>query len=100
MTFDTWTDDAWTDQNKCKDSRSFIRANSTIDELKDTTPTKMFVCGLGRENFDYVVDINANISKNKEQERDLKFVDRELKLDVVDKTVTQTLNINKKNVTY
>ncbi|WZZ46376.1 hypothetical protein YC2023_042635 [Brassica napus] len=42
----------------------------------------MFVCGLGRENFDYVVDINANISKNKEQERDLKFVDRELKLDV------------------
>ena len=60
----------------------------------------MFVCGLGRENFDYVVDINANISKNKGQERDLKFVDRELKLDVVDKTVTQTLNINKKNVTY
>ena len=88
------------DGDECKNSRSFIRANSTIAELNDTTPTTMFVCGLGRENFDYVVDMDANISKNKKQERDLKFVDRELKLDVVDRTVTQTLNINKKKVTY
>ena len=53
----------------------------------------MFVCGRGREDFDYVVDIDANITMNKEQERSLKFVYRELKLDVVDRVVTQTLNI-------
>ena len=38
----------------------------------------------------------ANITINKEQERSLKFVDRELKLDVVDRVVTQTLNIDNK----
>ncbi|KAL0654395.1 hypothetical protein Bca4012_097086 [Brassica carinata] len=55
----------------------------------------MFVCGRGGEDFDYVVDIDANITMNKEQERSLKFVYRELKLDVVDRVVTQTLNIFK-----
>ncbi|KAF3610637.1 hypothetical protein DY000_02050693 [Brassica cretica] len=45
----------------------------------------MFVCGRGREDIDYVVDIDANITMNKEQERSLKFVDKELKLDVVDR---------------
>ena len=54
----------------------------------------MFVCGRGREDFDYVVDIDANITMNKEQERSLKFVDRKFKLDVVDRVVTQTLNID------
>ncbi|KAF3591676.1 hypothetical protein DY000_02023018 [Brassica cretica] len=44
----------------------------------------MFVCGRGREDFDYVVHIDANITTNKEEERSLKFVDKELKLDVVD----------------
>ena len=44
--------------------------------------------------------INANITMNKEQERSLKFVDKKLKLDVVDRVVTQTLNIDIKNVTY
>ena len=51
-------------------------------------------------DFDYVVDMNANIIMNKEQERSLKFVDMELQLDVVDRVVTQTLNIDIKNVTY
>ena len=60
----------------------------------------MLVCGRGREDIDYVVDIDANITMNKKQERSLKFVDKELKLDVVDKVVTQTLNIYIKNVTY
>ena len=45
-------------------------------------------------DFDYVVDMNTNITLNKEQERSLKFVDRKLKLDVVDRVVTQTLNID------
>ena len=88
------------DGDECKNSRSFIRASSTIVELKDTTPTTVFVCGWGREDFDYVVDIDANITMNKEQEIYLKFVDKELKLDVVDRVVTQTLNIDIKNVTY
>lgn len=48
----------------------------------------MFFCGLRLENFDYVVDIDANISTNKKQERSLKFVDRELKLNVVDRAMT------------
>ncbi|KAL0647328.1 hypothetical protein Bca4012_045619 [Brassica carinata] len=38
-----------------------------------------------KEDFDYVVDMNTNITMNKEQERSLKFVDRKLKLDVVDR---------------
>ncbi|KAF3537942.1 hypothetical protein F2Q69_00023935 [Brassica cretica] len=46
----------------------------------------MFVCGRGQEDFDYVVDINANITMSKEQERSLKFVYRELKLDMVDRS--------------
>ena len=54
----------------------------------------MFVCGRGQEDFDYVVDINANITMSKEQERSLKFVYRELKLDMVDRVLTQTLNID------
>ncbi|KAL0833719.1 hypothetical protein Bca101_085608 [Brassica carinata] len=53
----------------------------------------MFVCGRGQDDFDYAVDIDANITMNKEQERSLKFVDRELKLDVVDRVVNQILNI-------
>ena len=53
----------------------------------------MFVCGRGQDDFDYVVDIGANITMNKEQERSLKFVDRELKLDVVDRVLNQILNI-------
>ena len=70
ITFDAWTDDAWTGdawtgRDKCKDSRSFFKASSKIAELKDTTLTTMFICGLGLENFDYVVDIDANISTNK-----------------------------------
>ncbi|KAL0687113.1 hypothetical protein Bca4012_086790 [Brassica carinata] len=65
---------------------SFIRVSSTIVELKNTTPTTMFVCGRGQDDFDYAVDIDANITMNKEQERSLKFVDRELKLDVVDRS--------------
>ncbi|CAN6851393.1 unnamed protein product, partial [Brassica oleracea] len=68
-----------------KNFKRFIRASSTIVELKDTTLTTMFVCGQGREDFDYVVEIDANITMNKEQERSLKFVDKELKLDVVDR---------------
>ena len=88
------------DEDECKNSRSFIRSSFTIVEFKDTTPTTMFLCGRGREDFDYVVDIDANITMNKEQERSLKFVDKELKLDVVDRVVTQTLNIDIKNVTY
>lgn len=52
----------------------------------------MFVCGRGREDFDYIVDIDANITMNKEQERSLKFVDKELKLDVVDRVVTSRMN--------
>ncbi|WZZ24138.1 hypothetical protein YC2023_007539 [Brassica napus] len=75
-TFDAWTGDA------CKNSRSFIRISSTIVELKNTTPTTMFVCGRGQDDFDYVVNIDANVTMNKEQEKYLKFVDRELKLDV------------------
>jgi len=55
------------DEDECKNSRSFIRASSTIVELKDTNPTTMFVCGRRREDFDYVVDIDANITMNKEQ---------------------------------
>ena len=47
-----------------------------------------------KEDFDYVVDLDTNIIMNKEQERSLKFVDRKLKLDVVDRVVTQTLNID------
>ena len=47
-----------------------------------------------KEDFDYVVDMNTNITMNKEQERSLKFVDMKLKLDLVDRVVTQTLNIN------
>ncbi|KAF3577278.1 hypothetical protein DY000_02030616 [Brassica cretica] len=47
----------------------------------------MFVCGRGHEDFDYVMDIDANITMNKEQERSLKFVDKELKLDVVDRVL-------------
>ncbi|WZZ71658.1 hypothetical protein YC2023_083028 [Brassica napus] len=58
----------------------------------------MFVCGRGREDFDYVVHIDANITTNKEEERSLKFVDKELKLDVVDRVVTQTLNIDTPSV--
>jgi len=54
----------------------------------------MFVCGRERENFDYIVDMDTNITMNKEQERSLKFVDMKLKLDVVDKVLTQTLNID------
>ncbi|KAF2564261.1 hypothetical protein F2Q70_00015016 [Brassica cretica] len=74
------------DGDECKNSRSFIRANSTIAELNDTTPTTMFVCRREREDFDYVVDMDTNITNmNKEQERSLKFVDMKLKLDVVDK---------------
>ncbi|KAF3494008.1 hypothetical protein DY000_02052194 [Brassica cretica] len=42
----------------------------------------MFVCGRGREDFDYIVDINANITMSKEQEGSLEFVYRELKLDM------------------
>lgn len=80
------------DGNECKNSRSFIRVSSTIVELKDTNPTTMFVCGRGREDFDYIVDIDANITMNKEQERSLKFVDKELKLDVVDRVVTSRMN--------
>ncbi|KAF2531795.1 hypothetical protein F2Q70_00030587 [Brassica cretica] len=38
-------------------------------------------------DFDYVVDMDTNITMNKEQERDLKFVDRKLKLDVVDRVL-------------
>ena len=34
------------------------------------------------------------MTMNKEQEIFLKFTERELKLDVVDRVVTQTLNIN------
>ena len=82
------------DRDECKNSRSFIRANSTISELNDTTPTTMFVCGREREDFDYIVDMDTNITMNKEQERSLKFVDRKLKIDVVDRVVTQTLNID------
>lgn len=93
--------DGWyVDGDECKNFRSFIRVNSTIVKLKVTTPTTMFVCGRGWEDFDYVVHINANITMNKEQERSLKFVDKKLKLDVVDRVVTQTLNIDIKNVTY
>ena len=47
-----------------------------------------------KEDFDYVVDMNTNITMNKEQERSLKFVDMKLKLDLVDRVVTQTLNID------
>ena len=47
-----------------------------------------------KEDFDYVVDMNTNITMNKKQERSIKFVDRKLKLDVVDRVVTQTLNID------
>ena len=54
----------------------------------------MFVCGRGREDFDYVVDINANITMSKEQERSLKFLYRELKFDMVDRVLNQTLNIH------
>ena len=54
----------------------------------------MFVCGRGREDFDYVVDINANITMSKEQERSLKFLYRELKFDMVDRVLNQTLNID------
>ena len=82
------------DGDECENSRSFIRSSSTIVELKDTTPTTMFVCGRGREDFDYVVDINANITMSKEQERSFKFVYRELKLDMVYRVLTQTLNID------
>ncbi|WZZ32462.1 hypothetical protein YC2023_015863 [Brassica napus] len=99
FTFNVWTGDTWTEIN-VKNFKRFIRASSTIVELKDTTLTTMFVCGQGREDFDYVVEIDANITMNKEQERSLKFVDKELKLDVVDRVVTQTLNIDIKNVTY
>ena len=60
----------------------------------------MFVGGRRREDFDYVVYIDADITINKEQERSLKFVNKELKLDVVDRILTQTLNIDIKNVTY
>ena len=59
------------DGDECKNFRSFIRASSTIVELKDTTPTTMLVCGRGQEDFDYF-----------------------------DRVVTQTLNIDIKNVTY
>ncbi|KAF2563593.1 hypothetical protein F2Q70_00015359 [Brassica cretica] len=45
----------------------------------------------GREDFDYVVEIDANITMNKEQERSLKFVDKELKLDVVDRVIMSIL---------
>ena len=41
-----------------------------------------------KEDFDYVVAMDTNITMNKEQERSLKFVDRKLKLDVVDRVVT------------
>ena len=47
-----------------------------------------------KEDFDYVVDIDTNITMNKEQERSLKFVNRKLNLDVVDRVVIQTLNID------
>ena len=57
----------------------------------------MFVCGRRPKYFDYVVDIDTNITMNKEQERPLKFVDRKLKLEVVNRTITQTLNIDKKS---
>jgi len=86
------------DGDECKNSRSFIRASSTVVELKDTNPTTMFVCGRGREDFDYVVHIDANITMNKEEDRSLKFVDKELKLDVVDIVVTRTLNIDTPSV--
>ncbi|WZZ08848.1 hypothetical protein YC2023_094769 [Brassica napus] len=39
-----------------------------------------------KEDFDYVVDMDTNITMNKELERSLKFVDRKLKLDVVDRS--------------
>ena len=54
----------------------------------------MFVCGQRQKDFDYVVDMDANINMNKEQEKSLKFVDRKLKLDLVDRVITQTLNID------
>ncbi|KAL0689238.1 hypothetical protein Bca4012_088916 [Brassica carinata] len=38
-----------------------------------------------KEDFDYVVNMDTNITMNKEQERSIKFVDRKLKLDVVDR---------------
>ena len=82
------------DRDECKNSISFIRANSSIAELNDTTSTTMFVSGREREDFDYIVDMNTNITMNKGQEVSLKFLDRKLKLDVVDGLVTQTLNID------
>ncbi|KAL0825658.1 hypothetical protein Bca101_049335 [Brassica carinata] len=41
---------------------------------------------IGRKDFDYVVDMDANITMNKEQEIFLKFAERELNLDVVDRS--------------
>jgi len=65
-----------------------------------TQPQQQYLSVDRKEDFDYVVDMDTNITMNKEQERSLKFVDRKLKLDVVDRVVTQTLNIDEKNVTY
>ncbi|KAF3524337.1 hypothetical protein F2Q69_00048717 [Brassica cretica] len=56
------------DRDECKNFISFIRANSTIAELNDTTSTTMFVSGREREDFDFIVDMNTNITMNKGQE--------------------------------
>ena len=59
-----------------------------------TQPQQQCLCVDRKEDFDYVVDMDTNITMNKEQERSLRFVDRKLKLDVMDRVVTQTLNID------
>ncbi|KAL0659469.1 hypothetical protein Bca4012_080054 [Brassica carinata] len=50
-----------------------------------TQPQQQCLCVDRKEDFDYVVDMDTNITMNKEQERSLKFVDRKFKLNVVDR---------------
>ncbi|KAF3599654.1 hypothetical protein F2Q69_00035992 [Brassica cretica] len=51
----------YVDGDECKNSRSFIGANSTIAELNDTTPTTMFFCGQLLFPVSHTIDSEINI---------------------------------------